>query len=429
MADLPVLRSGSSGPAVEFLQLSLSRAGFSSGEVDGFFGPRTFDAVRRFQRTQSLTPDGIVGPNTYRRLIPYMQGFLIYTVRPGDTLYRIAQKFGITLKALITANPNTDPLSLSIGRQITVPLTFDVVPTNISFTSTVLEFCVNGLSARYPFLRLNTIGNSVMGKPLYTLSIGTGVNEVFYNASHHANEWITSPLLMKFLEEYCKSYALNMELFPTSTQNLYSASTLHIAPMVNPDGVDLVTGLLNSGAYFGRAKALASNYPNIPFPSGWKANISGTDLNLQYPAGWDEAKEIKFGQGFTLPGPRDYVGPSALSAPESRAVYNFTRSNNFSLTLSYHSQGEVIYWKYLDYLPPKSEEIARIFGDLSGYAVEETPYASGFAGYKDWFISEYNRPGYTIEVGLGSSPLPLSQFDTIYSDNLGILSYGLTATA
>lgn len=429
MAVTPVLRSGSSGPAVEFLQFSLSRAGFSSGDIDGFFGSKTLDAVRRFQRTHSLTPDGIVGPNTYRRLTPYMQGFLIYTVRPSDTLYQIAQKFGITLKALIAANYGADPLSLNIGQQITIPLPFNVVPTDISFTSTVLEFCIKGLLARYPFLRLNTIGNSVMGKPIYTLSIGTGPNEVFYNASHHANEWITSPLLMKFLEEYCKSYILNTEQLPTSAQFLYNTSTLYIAPMVNPDGVDLVTGLLNSGTYFDRAKILALNYPAIPFPSGWKANISGTDLNLQYPAGWDDAREIKFGQGFTLPGPRDYVGPSALSAPESRAVYNFTRSNNISLTLSYHSQGEVIYWKYLDFLPPKSEEIARTFGVLSGYAVEETPYASGFAGYKDWFISEYNRPGYTIEVGLGSSPLPLSQFDTIYSDNLGILSYGLTATA
>ena len=32
----------------------------------------------------------------------------------------------------------------------------------------------------------------------------------------------------------------------------------------------------------------------------------------------------------------------------------------------------------------------------------------GFAGYKDWFIQYYDRPGYTIEVGLGQSPLPLT---------------------
>jgi g-D-glutamyl-meso-diaminopimelate peptidase len=145
-------------------------------------------------------------------------------------------------------------------------------------------------------------------------------------------------------------------------------------------------------------------------------------LNLQYPAGWEQAKSIKFAQGFTKPAPRDYVGPYALSEPESRAVWEFTRANNFTITLSYHTQGGVIYWKFLDYNPPKSYEIAQRFSRLSGYLVEDTPYASGFAGYKDWFIQDYNRPGYTIEVGLGENPLPISQLPEIYRQNLGILA-------
>ena len=71
---------------------------------------------------------------------------------------------------------------------------------------------------------------------------------------------------------------------------------------------------------------------------------------------------------------------------------------------------------------------ARTFSAVSGYAVEETPYASGFAGYKDWFIQQFDRPGYTIEAGLGVNPLPLSQFDQIYRDNLGILTMGALVT-
>ena len=42
------------------------------------------------------------------------------------------------------------------------------------------------------------------------------------------------------------------------------------------------------------------------------------------------------------------------------------------------------------------------------------PYASGHAGFKDWFILEYDKPGYTIECGLGENPLPISEFDEIY---------------
>ena len=134
------------------------------------------------------------------------------------------------------------------------------------------------------------------------------------------------------------------------------------------------------------------------------------------------AKAIKFAQGVTSPAPADYVGSAPLTAPESRAMYDYTLALDPSLTLSYHSQGRVIYWRFLDYEPANSRAIAELFASVSGYAVEETPYASGFAGYKDWFIQNFDRPGYTIECGLGENPLPLSQFESIWNANLGILT-------
>ena len=64
--------------------------------------------------------------------------------------------------------------------------------------------------------------------------------------------------------------------------------------------------------------------------------------------------------------------------------------------------------------------------EASGYTLAEAPYQSAFAGYKDWFIQYFRRPGYTIEVGEGENPLPLSQFDEIYRRNLGILTAAAT---
>ena len=106
----------------------------------------------------------------------------------------------------------------------------------------------------------------------------------------------------------------------------------------------------------------------------------------------------------------------------------FTKEHDFSLTLSYHTQGELIFWKFLNYFVPDSFEIAQKFADVSGYTLSLTPYESGYAGYKDWFIQEYRRPGYTIEAGKGVNPLPISQFAEIYRDNIGLLSLAAIAT-
>jgi g-D-glutamyl-meso-diaminopimelate peptidase len=300
-----------------------------------------------------------------------------------------------------------------------------IVPADVSFTSSVLARSIQSLQARYPFLRVGSVGTSVMGRPLFLLEIGDGPNAVFYNAAHHANEWITSLLLMRFLESYARKCAFGGKIFDIDARSLYSKTTLSLMPMVNPDGVDLVTGGLTEGIYYEQAALLAQQYPDIPFPDGWKANLRGVDLNLQYPAGWENARAIKFSQGNTSPGPRDYVGPAPLSEPESRAVYELTRSKNFTLTLSLHTQGKTIYWKYLDYEVKNAYDIAQKFALVSGYEIEETPITSGYAGYKDWFISAYGRPGCTIEAGEGVSPLPLSQFQQIYADCVGILTLGM----
>lgn len=196
--------------------------------------------------------------------------------------------------------------------------------------------------------------------------------------------------------------------------------------MVNPDGVDLVNDYLKSGINYENAKNISTNYLNIPFPSGWKANIRGVDLNLQFPAGWENAREIKYSQGYISPAPRDFVGYGPLTEPEALALYNFTLSNNFKLVLTYHTQGKEIYWQFQNYTPQNSLAIGTAFANSSGYVLADTPYNSSFAGYKDWFIQQYRRPGFTIEAGLGENPLPISQFNEIYNDNIGILIQGAT---
>ncbi|MCL1843446.1 MAG: M14 family metallocarboxypeptidase [Defluviitaleaceae bacterium] len=250
-----------------------------------------------------------------------------------------------------------------------------------------------------PFVNHVTFGTSRLGRPLHALTAGYGKKQILINAAHHANEWITTLILMKFLEELTEE-----------PENV----TLHIIPLVNPDGADLLTGGLGRLRIACREAAAMCRPEDGVFPDCWKANICGVDLNSNYPAGWELAKKHKFARGYSAPGPRDFVGPSPLSEPETCAMVAYTMANDIDVTISLHSQGEEIYHQYLDFNPPGADELALRFADASGYALTHVPEESSHGGYRDWFISTFNRPGFTIECGAGENPLPLSQFDSIY---------------
>lgn len=300
-----------------------------------------------------------------------------------------------------------------------------IVKTDVPITSAENERVIQELVRTYPFMRTEVIANTAFQRPVSTLVIGSGQRKVIFSASHHANEWITTLILLKFAEEFARAIEANGKIYDQDARALADRVTIYMVPMVDPDGVDLVVGAIKQGSIqYDLARRLAENYPSILFPDGWKANLLGVDLNLQYPAGWLQAREIKFMQGFTLPGPRDYVGRAPLNQLESRALAEYTRYIDPALVLAFHSQGKEIYWQFGDIQVPGAEELGQKMADASGYTLANVPYQSAYAGYKDWFIQEFRKPGYTIEVGEGVNPLPISQFDEIYEDNLSILILG-----
>lgn len=420
---METLTLGSTGPNVKLIQSLLNQIGYNAGTVDGIFGPQTQQAVIAFQRNNGLVPDGIVGPATWNVFEGLLLGYDIYTIRSGDTIYNIARRYYTTVNAILTANPGINPNALAVGQRIVVPYGIDIVFTDIDYTYDIIDRQIRGLRVRYPFLEVGTIGNSVLGKNLYYIKLGRGSNQVLYNATHHANEWITTPLLMKFIENFAKAYSVGGSIRGYSIPNIWERSSIYIIPMVNPDGVDLVNYWPNYTNPAYRQAALL-NTTGQPLPSVWKANIRGTDLNLNYPADWEKEHELEIEQGITGPAPRDYGGPAPLSEPESNAMVSFTGQHNFRLVIAYHTQGNVIYYRYENLEPPESLTIAQLFSRVSGYTISENPGEASYAGYKDWFIQVYRRPGFTIEVGLGVNPLPISQFPTIYQQNEEILLLG-----
>jgi len=343
-------------------------------------------------------------------------GFRIqtYIIQRGDSLWRIAQQRGVVLDTILLVNPDLNPNTLQTGQKINLPkrVVAPIVSGKRFYDYAALQQDLNQLKNVYPFMVKRQIGNSVMGKTIDEIQIGRGAKKVHMNGSFHANEWITTPILMQIVNEYLLALTNNRPIRGRIRLPSYNNVLLSVVPMVNPDGVDLVIhGAAAEEPY--HRDVLSINRGSTNF-SDWKANIRGVDLNNQFPALWErEAAENP-----KEPSPRDFTGYSPLTEPESIAMAELTRAGNFSRAIAFHTQGKVIYWGFEGLEPPESRALASEFARVSGY--QAIQYVQSSAGYKDWFIQEWRRPGFTIEIGRGINPLPISQFDEIYEENLGI---------
>ena len=160
----------------------------------------------------------------------------------------------------------------------------NIVPTNQKYYYSLMMQNLQELKKNYPFLEIGNIGFSTLGKQLPYIKIGRGSRKIMYNAGIHANEYICCILLMKFVENFCQSYVLNSRIFGQNARKLFNNVSLYILPMMNPDGIDIVTNQVekNSDIYKKYLK-ISSEFPNIPFPSGWKANANGVDFKNFQP--------------------------------------------------------------------------------------------------------------------------------------------------
>ncbi|SHH49757.1 M14 family metallopeptidase [Clostridium grantii] len=421
---MKTLKLGSRGTDVKKLQAVLNKIGYDAGKVDGVFGEKTENAVMMLQRNFGLESDGIVGGKTWTILETYYRGYDNYRIRYGDTLYKISKAYYSNVDAIMGVNPGLNPFNLRVGMEIKVPYLIPIVDTNVDYTYDILEMDLEGLKAVYPFLEVTTEGKSVLGRNLYTIKLGKGPNKVFYNGAHHALEWITTPLLMKFIEEFAGAYAMEQNIAGYDPETIWNTNTIYIMPMVNPDGVDLVlNGLKKDNPYYN--DLIKWNHGSIDFSRRWSANNRGVDLNHNYDASWQESKDSEIYYGVEGPGPRRYSGPSPVSEPEAKAVVAFTEKILPELVLAYHSQGRVIYWNYNNMATDRMKKIGEELAKTAGYFLAETYGSASYAGYKDWVIKKFMKPGYTVEVGLGINPLPISQFDRIYKENLGLLLKGI----
>ena len=240
-------------------------------------------------------------------------------------------------------------------------------------------------------LELFNAGKSLMGQNILATHVGSydGV-QILIQGGIHAREWITSLLMVeqaRFLHN----------------NNLVTNGGIYFLFLTNPDGAEIVLdGLPWLPCEITQEYIRIANGGSLDF-SQYKANANLVDLNTNFDAQWGSGS-----QNVTCPAPEDFIGFYPNSEREVLNLINFTNRIRPSLTISYHSKGEVIYYGFGGESEENLERDRLIGQDLAtvtGYTLIPTENSSG--GYKDWCIEKLTIPAYTIEVGREELPHPI----------------------
>ena len=228
------------------------------------------------------------------------------------------------------------------------------------------------------------IGKSLCGRNIYAVKIGAGAPTGIAQYALHGREFITAKLA--FLHA---KMGLNKGSF-------------WIIPLANPDGALLSQiGLSAISSEKRKKRLLALNGGNKDF-SLWKANARGVDLNVNFPADWATGVKNVFARGA-----ENCVGDFPCSESETLALKAFTEEISPDYTVSFHTKGEEIYWRYgqSGELLRRDRRLASVLSKATGYPLKETFGSVG--GYKDWCIQTLGIPAFTVEVGKDEWAHPL----------------------
>lgn len=276
-----------------------------------------------------------------------------------------------------------------------------------------LESRLSVLSKTFSCLSVGSLGHSILGRSIPLLTVGHGKKSILYVGAHHGMEWITSVLLCRFVYEFCEAVQSCRTVYRISPLEICRQYTLHIIPMLNPDGVDYqIHGPDPAHPLYPRLLSMNGNSPDF---SHWQANARGVDLNHNYNAGFLEYKEYEKENGIPCGAPTKYSGTSPESEPETAALCNFVRFlSGLEIILTLHTQGEEIYYESAGQIPKHSMGILRHIAHLTGYTPSRPEGSAAYGGMTDWCIQSLGIPSFTLECGKGNNPLPLSDAPAIY---------------
>jgi len=326
---------------------------------------------------------------------------------------KAGKKYYYKIEAISTkTSAANSALSEIVSRTCGQP--YIVSSTDEKYTYQDFKTDMDKLLKKYPaYLEKKYLGKTVDDRSLYYMVLGNpdAKKQIFVTAGFHAREYINCQVTMRLIEQYCRNYETE-SYEGVSYAELFDQVAIYVMPMVNPDGI-AISAIGPSAIKDKKLRAKVKKIDRNGSYANWKANARGVDLNGNYIIYKGKPDKKTFAS-------EGYPGPKRFSEKETKAVLKaMDDCSNIKAVINYHSMGRVIYWGYHN---KKYKErcwaFAKLFRDMTGYYMideSDSPYARG--DYEHYIMHEYKIPYVCIENGKGKVPVPINEFNSIYTKN------------
>ena len=282
---------------------------------------------------------------------------------------------------------------------------------------------LDSLAARHPHhLRLTPIGRTTQEKrAIYAAVIARSVSEesdfpaILINGCHHGDEILGAEICLAFVRELLERYGVD-----TAITRWVNSYRIFVVPVVNVDGYEVVTS--------GRDPRWRKNTRDTNGNGVLYEFTEGVDLNRNYDFNWAHG-------GSGDPASERYRGPYPFSESETIAIARLSRENHFLLSVTYHSQGEVIYYPWVwgerhapddRLLTEMARGLAGSIRTMRGDTCYKAEYGAGLVGQTyPWFYGSEGTFDFVVETGNGAAILPPGEVAGVVKANLTGLHFML----
>ncbi len=273
-------------------------------------------------------------------------------------------------------------------------------------------------------IHLEPLGTTWEGRTIWAVKISDNVMsdedepEVLIMGGHHGNELPAVEIPMKFIEFLADSYGKNL-----TVTRLVDSREIWVIPMVNPDGHE----------YSLEGHEWRKNRRPIDLDGDGTIDGIGVDINRNYGYRWGQ--ETDRDATSHDPTSRIYCGPAPFSENETLAVKKLVDAHNFTVSMSFHTYGQIIYYPWgnaedengsgQDVLSAMADEMGR----LSGYTPMEGRDAYPTTGDSDdWLFANKTCYPFTIEMGT-DYVAPPARLDPMFQRILPAMTYAIDMAA